>query len=1165
MPSRKPSDGAKPVRNNAEKRGTVHESATLKSAEQALRESEENFRVLFEENPLPTILSELPSGRIAFVNKRLAAILGLPPEAIVGKTANDLGLLKNPSDQQKLTALITGQGYVDNVEVDRVSREGRHGTDLVFMRIVTISGKPYCLTVLQDVTERKRAETALHESEARFQKIVEQAPIAMAIVGMDSTIEYINRKAVTVFGYPHQDIPTMDRWWVQAYPDAAYREEVVADWTGRVQRAIVEDREIAGNEYRTTCKDGSVKTMFISGVPVANKIFVMFDDITERKLAEEALRRSEDRYRRLVETTATGYVIVDTKGGVLDANLEYVRLSGHQNLNEIVGRSVVEWTADEEKESNAQAVATCLRKGFIRNFEVTYVDRTGKRTPVEINATVMEKEGKQQILTLCRDITERKHAETSLRLRESYLSAIIENQPGLLWLKDRDGRFLAVNTKFSDSSGMRNSEALVGRTDFDIWPQELAAGYVADDDKVIKSGKPFIVEEPIADRGKIRWFETFKAPIFDKQGVVIGTTGFSRDITERKRAEDALRESEERFSKAFKTSPYSYVIANMEDGAIIEVNDAFTTISGFTREEALGISTLTLNFWVIEEDRKRMVANLRDSGVVERMETKLRGKNGNIVTALLFARMIKLGNRMCILSIMEDITTRKRAEEAVAAEKERLSVTLRSIGDGVITTDISGCIVIMNKVAEEITGWTQREAQGRPLDEVFTIVNEITRQPCENPVAKVLSTGKVIELANHTLLVARDGTQRVIADSGAPIKDGDGTTVGVVLVFRDMTEKQKTMEAIQRAAKLDSLGILAGGIAHDFNNLLTGIFGYISLSRSVAKDARAVEYLDATMASMNRARALTQQLLTFAKGGAPVQKTTPLVPFIKEAAQFALSGSNISCTFSLAPDLRHCNIDKNQIGQVIDNLVINAQQAMPGGGALEITAANLSFGEKEHPALARGDYVKVSIKDFGIGIPKEIIPRIFDPFYTTKSKGHGLGLATCYSIINRHGGCIDVESEPGKGSTFHVYLPASMESAAGISQAIVNHRGSGTILVMDDEDAVRTTVRAMLETLGYSVVCRNSGRDAVDFYVNETKANRKFAALMFDLTVAGGMGGIQAVAEIRKLNKDIPVFVVSGYADNSALKDPGAFGFTAGLSKPFTVAELSELLSKYVR
>jgi CheY-like chemotaxis protein len=372
------------------------------------------------------------------------------------------------------------------------------------------------------------------------------------------------------------------------------------------------------------------------------------------------------------------------------------------------------------------------------------------------------------------------------------------------------------------------------------------------------------------------------------------------------------------------------------------------------------------------------------------------------------------------------------------------------------------------------------------------------------------------------------------------------------------------------AQKLDSLGVLAGGIAHDFNNLLTGIFGFIDLARSVSKDAKTVDYLESTIAAMNRAKALTFQLLTFAKGGSPVQKTTPLIPFVQEAAQFALSGSNISCKFSLAETLWPCNIDKNQIGQVIDNIVINAQQAMPNGGAIEITAKNISpgLGEKSHPPLADGNYVKVSIKDFGIGIPKDIMPRIFDPFYTTKTKGHGLGLATCYSIMNRHGGCIDVESEPGKGSTFHVYLPASTVAAVTNTAAPGRHKGSGTIIVMDDEEVVRETIRKMLESLGYAVVCKKDGREAIDFYIDETRAKRKFAALIFDLTVPGGMGGIEAVAEIRKLNAGalpkVPVFVVSGYADNSVMKNPREYGFTASLSKPFTIAELSEMLNKNV-
>jgi CheY-like chemotaxis protein len=286
------------------------------------------------------------------------------------------------------------------------------------------------------------------------------------------------------------------------------------------------------------------------------------------------------------------------------------------------------------------------------------------------------------------------------------------------------------------------------------------------------------------------------------------------------------------------------------------------------------------------------------------------------------------------------------------------------------------------------------------------------------------------------------------------------------------------------------------------------------------------------------------------------------MPFLQETAQFALSGSNISCTFSPDTDLWPCNIDKNQIGQVIDNIVINAQQAMPNGGTIEIAAGNISLEEKGHPLLAAGDYVKVSIKDYGIGIPKDIMPRIFDPFYTTKTKGHGLGLATCHSIIHRHGGCIDVESELGKGSTFHVFLPASKESVGVETAPLSRHKGSGVIIVVDDEEVVRATVQSMLELMGYSVVCKNEGEAAIEFYRSESKAGHQFAAIIFDLTIAGGMGGKEAAPEIWKLNRDIPIFVMSGYADDSVMRNPAEYGFTASISKPFTIAELSEMLNR---
>ena len=389
--------------------------------------------------------------------------------------------------------------------------------------------------------------------------------------------------------------------------------------------------------------------------------------------------------------------------------------------------------------------------------------------------------------------------------------------------------------------------------------------------------------------------------------------------------------------------------------------------------------------------------------------------------------------------------------------------------------------------------------------------------------------------------------------------------VAVRGTVQDITRHKRLEEELQNVQKIESIVVLAGGIAHDFNNLMGGIFGYIDMASEASTENKVTSYLSKAMNTIDRARALTLQLLTFAKGGAPIQEICHLFPFVRETAEFALSGANVSCNFDVPQDLWTCNFDKNQIGQVIDNIIINAQQAMPDGGMIELSARNITLEKKEHSLLANGNYVRISIKDTGIGISNELITRIFDPFFTTKAMGHGLGLSTCYSIIKRHGGCIDVESEPGKGSTFHVYLPASMEAASSEKQqAAKTHEGSGTFLIMDDEEVMRDTIGGMLESLGYSVESKENGKDAIDFFLSETKANRKIVGMIIDLTIPGGMGGKAAIEEIRKLNTEIPVFVVSGYADDPVMKKPSEHGFTASLCKPFRKAELSEMLSRYL-
>lgn len=635
--------------------------------------------------------------------------------------------------------------------------------------------------------------------------------------------------------------------------------------------------------------------------------------------------------------------------------------------------------------------------------------------------------------------------------------------------------------------------------------------------------------------------------------------GSHEDITERKNTETALRESEERF-KSLHNASFGGIIIH-DNGIILECNQGLADLTGFSVPELIGMDGLLL----IAEKERDYVRKQIAEGYEKPYETFGIRKNGTEYPIRLEGRNVHYKGRKVRTAEFRDMTDQKKAEEAILAEKERLLVTLRSIVDGVITTDTNSRILLMSRAAEELTGWKQEEAQGKKLDRIFKIIHEKTREPVKNPVKKVLATGTIIEIESKILLISRNGTVRKIDDSASPIKDKDGKTIGVVLVFRDTTEKQKLLEIAQNTQKLEALGILAGGIAHDFNNLMGGIYGYIDMAKEESKDTQVTYYLSQAMTTIDRARSLTRQLLTFSKGGAPIQKTDHLFPFIEETVKFALSGSNVSTSFSISDDLWLCSFDKNQIGQVIDNLIINAQQAMPAGGVIQVSARNVTFTNQEHPILNKGKYVNISVKDSGTGIPKELLPKIFDPFFTTKEMGHGLGLATCFSIITKHRGYISAESEQGKGAVFNIYLPASDKQAPLIStDSDAVHSGSGTFLVMDDEEVMRDILTGMLSSLGYSVLSTQDGKEALFVFKDCIDSGKKISGMLFDLTVPGSMGGKEAIEEIRKINIDIPAFVSSGYADDPVMTNPAEYGFTASICKPYNKNELSRMLEKYM-
>nr|MBF0220993.1 PAS domain S-box protein [Desulfobulbaceae bacterium] len=513
-----------------------------------------------------------------------------------------------------------------------------------------------------------------------------------------------------------------------------------------------------------------------------------------------------------------------------------------------------------------------------------------------------------------------------------------------------------------------------------------------------------------------------------------------------------------------------------------------------------------------------------------------------------------------------DVTLRKQAQAELAAEKERLSVTLRSIGDGVITTDISGKITLLNKVAENLTGWSSDEACGRHLEEVFHIINEKTRAVCENPVNKVLASSQIVGLANHTALIAKDGREIAIADSGAPIQDDLSRIIGVVLVFRDVTEQIKTEQTLMKMQKIESVGVLAGGIAHDFNNILAAILGNINLAQfdeTLTERTRKL-LAEAEKASL-RAKGLTQQLLTFSRGGDPIKETSSLKNVIMESAGFVLRGDKVTCQYDIPDDLWLADIDKGQISQVVQNIVLNARNAMPKGGVLQIECKNLdSMDQKSLYHGKNKKFVKISFHDTGIGISSELIDKIFDPYFSTKSEGSGLGLAICHSIINKHNGYISVDSLPGKGTTFNVYLPVSVTPPAQLSSTIdtPTDSESARILFMDDDEMVRNIAREMLTYLGHEVVSANDGNTAIELYQKAIDSGDSFDLVIMDLTIPGGMGGAEAVQRLRQINHDAKVVVTSGYSNDPIMANYTQYGFCATLVKPFQTEDLSKVLSQ---
>ncbi len=537
-----------------------------------------------------------------------------------------------------------------------------------------------------------------------------------------------------------------------------------------------------------------------------------------------------------------------------------------------------------------------------------------------------------------------------------------------------------------------------------------------------------------------------------------------------------------------------------------------------------------------------------------------------IITSLVAASLYAMSSHQSQLKYARRLEAEVAERVAqLRTEKERLALTLRNIGDGVITTDAGGEIVLLNREAEEITGWSSLDAIGNRLERVLRLHESAPpgglgkRLALPGPEAP-----DIFERSHAADLVTRGGHRRLVEISGSPIRQASDRYSGQVLALRDITEKRKIEDELTKGQKLEALGLLAGGIAHDFNNLLTVLLGNLSLLRAgpQASERASRQLADAETAVL-RARDLTRQLSTFSRGGAPVRKAGSISEVIRDSASFVMSGSNVRCDIRLPADLWVVDIDVGQMSQVVNNLLINAIQAMPDGGTVRIIGRNTTTPP---PSLPAGKYIAIDVIDHGVGIPDRHQSRIFDPYFSTKQEGRGLGLASAYSIAKKHEGLLTVESRRGEGTVFSLFLPASKARiVAETASAGIDLGGGGRILIMDDEDAVRHVTGSIVEQLGFHASYAVDGRQAIDRYRRALDQKQPYDAVIVDLTIPGGMGGQEAIGHLLDLDPEARAIVMSGYSNDPVLANHLDYGFQGVIGKPFTAEDLGRALREVLR
>jgi PAS domain S-box-containing protein len=1128
--------------------------------------------------------------------------------------APDLESMNDVSER----AIIAGQpGYEQQF---RAIKDGRLYWLYERVTILPVNANEWKLVgVITDVTERQQALEAHRNSEARLEELLRrvdcmiwQGHVSQRQDGELDWELYIPRSHLfrRIFnrdpdgrGFPWAEIG------VPEYP--VIRKQA--------RDAILGNRAGYEQVFHIPTSEGEIwvtEQVTINRVSADQwEVIGVITDITARREAEEKTRATGAQLRQILEMADCmvwqAKVQAGPAGGLdweifTPQSMLFRRLFGDGATDH-----VMDWRRLNVPEypQMSQRADEAIRGGASRyeqEFRVVFHQQVlWMREAVTI---VSPAPGHWQLVGVITDITARREAQEAQKMSEAQVeqmlatvecllwqARVFEISPGLLrWVLfvPRSRLYRAI---FGCDPGtpaqLRWEEAVDEATHKEIDARA---------EHHIFSSSPGYEQEFRAQRGdRVFWLheQVSIVPIGPGEWKLVGVL---TDMTARRDAEDAMRASELRYRTLYRHIPMAIVEADFtEVGAWLDElrKSGVTDLAAWLEAEPVQLvhgakllrfvdcndTAMTVLRAKTKRDfsRRRGMLSTADSiGMVKaalvaiwegrnsfEAEIEMRDFEGHLhdmqVRWWMEADEGRLDLRQSIM-VFVDFTKLKQAEAALAAEKERLAVTLRAMAEGVITTDVEGIVQFINPAAAVFTGWSVDAAIGRLVSDICSFENDRTGEKINVPVARVAVGDLIVELPPRTKLVVPGGTDRLVEGCCAPVHSSNGTVIGTVLVFRDVTEHERLEQELVRATRLESIGVLAGGIAHDFNNILTVVLGNIALAAlDLEPGSASGRSLQEAEKATLRARDLTQQLLTFAKGGEPVRTAVRLDGVIREITTFTLHGAKVKPVFDFPADLWPADADKGQIGRVVQNLVINAVQAMPEGGTVRIALANERIEGASRLTLPPGDYIRIEITDTGVGIKAEYLPRIFDPYFTTKQMGSGLGLAAVYSIVNKHRGVIDVESHLGRGTTFRLWLPAShaeLEASGGTRFTANNFQLSGRVLFMDDEEPIRQMAAFLLRRFGFDVVCVADGAAAVRQYLDARRDGVPFNLVIVDLTVPGGMGGREAVAQLLTIDPQVKAIVSSGYSSDPVLANFREHGFSGMVAKPYEMADLARVL-----